>query len=86
MSEVDVVTEKEDEEQFADILFLLVAVQRLVALELGADVCQLFVDPLDLRLLGLAVPDVGDEDGQAAHAVASDGRHFPRHVRLEAGG
>jgi hypothetical protein len=33
------------------------------------------VDPLDLRLLGLAVPDVGDEDGQAAHPIAAHRRH-----------
>ena len=57
MAEVDVVSEQEDEEQLADVLLLLVAVQGLVALELGADVGQLLVDPLDLGLLAFAVPD-----------------------------
>lgn len=51
MSKVDVVAQQEDEEQLADVLLLAVAVQSLVALELGADVGQLLVDPLDLRLL-----------------------------------
>lgn len=51
VSEVDVVAQQENEEQLADVLLLAVAVQRLVALELGADVGQLLVDPLDLRLL-----------------------------------
>lgn len=50
---VDVMAEEEDEEQLADILLLAVAVQRLVALELGADVGQLLVDALDLRLFAL---------------------------------
>ena len=57
MSKVDVMAEEEDEEQLADVLLLLVAVQGLVALELGADVGQLLVDPLDLGLLAFAVPD-----------------------------
>lgn len=51
VSEVDVVAQQEDEEQLADVLLLAVAVQSLVTLELGADVGQLLVDPLDLSLL-----------------------------------
>lgn len=54
MTEVNVVTEQKDEEQFADILLLLVAIERLVSLELAADVGQLFVDSLYLSLLTLA--------------------------------
>ena len=75
---------QEDEEELADVLFLLVAVQGLVAFKLGPDVCQLLVNPLDLRLLTLAIPDVGDKDGKAAHPVASDGGHLGAHtVRLD---
>lgn len=54
MTEVNVVTEQKDEEQFADILLLLVAIERLVSLELAADIGQLFVDSLYLSLLALA--------------------------------
>ena len=39
------------------------------------DVGELLVDSLDLRLLALAVADVGDEDGEAAHRVAAHRRH-----------
>ena len=39
------------------------------------DVGELLVDSLDLRLLALAVADVGDEDGQAAHRVSAHRRH-----------
>ena len=46
--------EQEDEEQLADVLLLLVAVQRLVALEFRTNVGQLFVDALDLGLLAFA--------------------------------
>lgn len=38
MTEVDVVAQQEDEEQFADILLLLITVQRFVAFELISDV------------------------------------------------
>ena len=75
MTEVDVVSEEENEEQLAHVLLLLVAVQRLVTLELGPDVGELLVDTLHLRLLALAVAYVGDEDGQAAHAVTLHRRH-----------
>lgn len=51
MPKVDVVAQQEDEEQLADVLLLAVAVQSLVALELGADVGQLLINPLDLCLL-----------------------------------
>lgn len=50
VSKVDVMAQQEDEEQLADVLLLAVAVQSLVALELGADVGQLLVNPLDLCL------------------------------------
>ena len=85
VAEVDVVAEEEDEEQLADVLLLLVAVQGLVPLELGPDVGQLLVDPLDLCLLGLAVADVGDEDGQAAHPVAAHRRHDGVEAKGEVG-
>ena len=51
MSKVDVMAEQEYEEQLADILLLAVAIQGLVPLKLGADVGQLFIDPLDLGFL-----------------------------------
>lgn len=54
MAKVYVMAEQEDEQQLAHVLLLLVAVQRLVPLEFTADVGQLFVDPLDFRLLALA--------------------------------
>ena len=75
VAEVDVVAEQEDEEELAHVLLLLVSVERLVALELAPDVGELLVDPLDLGLLALAVADVGDEDGQAAHRVSAHRRH-----------
>ena len=45
MPEIDVMPKEEDEEQFADVLFLLVAVQRLVALKLGSNIGQLLINP-----------------------------------------
>ena len=75
VTEVDVVAEEEDEKEFADVLFLLIPVEGLVALELGPDVGQLLVDALHLRLFALAVADVGNEDGQTAHSVALYRRH-----------
>lgn len=53
VAEVDVVSEQEDEEQLADVLLLAVAIESLVPFELGADVGQLFVDPLDFGFLAL---------------------------------
>ena len=44
-------------------------------LELASDICQLFVNSLDLGLFTLAVPDVRDEDCQATHAIAPHSRH-----------
>ena len=37
---------------------------------------MLLVDPLDLHLLGLAVPDVGDEDREASPAIATNSEHL----------
>lgn len=48
MAKVNVVTEKEDEEQLTDIFFLLVSIQSLVALELGSYIGQFLVDTLYL--------------------------------------
>ena len=53
VSKVDVMSQQEDEEQLADILLLTIAIQCLIPLELGADVGQLLIDPLDLCLLAL---------------------------------
>lgn len=53
MSEIDVMTQKKDEQQLADILLLAVAIQSFVTLELGADVGQLLVDALDLSFFAL---------------------------------
>lgn len=76
VSKVDIMTQEEDEQELAHIFLLLIAVQGLVALKLGADVGQLLINPLDFRLFGLAVPDIRYEHGQAAHAIASHGRHI----------
>jgi hypothetical protein len=54
MTEVNVMTEQEDEKKFADILLLLITVQSLVALELVANVGQLFVDTFHFRLFAFA--------------------------------
>ena len=54
MAKVDVMSQQEDEEQLADIFLLLVAIKRLVALELATNVGQLLVDTLDLGLFALA--------------------------------
>ncbi len=48
MAKVNVVAEKEDEKQLADILFLLIPIQSLVALELGSYIGQFLVDTLYL--------------------------------------
>ena len=52
--EVDVVAEEKDEQQLAHVLLLLVTIERLFTLELGANVRQLLVDTLQLRLFALA--------------------------------
>lgn len=54
MAKVNVMAQQEDEEQLAHILLLLVAIQRLVSLELGADIGKLLVDALNFCLLALA--------------------------------
>lgn len=54
MTEVDVVAEQEDEEQLANVLLLLVSIQRLIAFEFVPNVCQFFVYSLHLGLLALA--------------------------------
>lgn len=46
MAKVDVVTEKKNEQQLANIFLLLVSIQGLVALEFVSDVGQFFVNPL----------------------------------------
>ena len=55
MTEVNVVTQQEDEQQFADILFLLITVQRFVAFEFISNVRQFFIDPFDFGLLTFAL-------------------------------
>ena len=45
-------------------------------LELASDVSELLVDPLDLGLLALAVPDVGYEDREPSHAIATNSGHL----------
>ena len=44
VAKVNVVTKKEDEKQLADVLFLLVPIEGLVALELGPNIGQFLVD------------------------------------------
>ena len=49
MTEINVMAEKEDEEELANVFLLLVAVQSLVAFEFRPNVGQLLVDPLNFR-------------------------------------
>jgi hypothetical protein len=51
MAEVDVMTQEEDEQQLADVLLLLISIQRLISLEFTPDIGQLLVDPFNLRFL-----------------------------------
>lgn len=53
VAKVDVMAQQKDEQQFADILLLAVAIQRLVTFEFGADVGQLLVNTFDLCFLTL---------------------------------
>ncbi len=48
VAKINVVTKQKDEEQFANIFLLLIAVERLVALELRSNIGEFFVDTLDL--------------------------------------
>ena len=48
----------------------------LTYLELASDVSELLVDPLDLGLLALTVPDVGYEDREPSHAIATNSGHL----------
>ena len=94
---------QEDEQQFTDILLLLISIECLVSLkecikyvesyrlglkfghnimkkvmylELASYVCELLVDSFDLGLLALAVPDVGNEDCEPSHAIATNSGHL----------
>lgn len=49
LAEIDVMAEQKDEQQLADVLFLLVAVQRFVSFKFAPDVGELLVDTLDFR-------------------------------------
>eukprot|EP00053_Salpingoeca_punica_P018318 m.179257 g.179257 ORF g.179257 m.179257 type:complete len:985 (-) comp17405_c2_seq2:11-2965(-) len=69
VAKLDLMAQQKDEEQLADVLLLLVAVERLLVAELGADVGQLLVDALVLGLARLAFADVGDEEVEAAHLL-----------------
>ena len=54
MTEVDVVAQKEDKQQFADIFLLLISIESFVAFEFIPYIRQLFVDSLDFCLFRLA--------------------------------
>ncbi len=54
MTKVNVVSQKENEQQLADILLLLVSIQGLVALEFVSNVGQLLVNPLYFGFFTLA--------------------------------
>lgn len=54
MAKVDVVTEKENEQQLANIFLLLVSIQGLVALEFVSDVGEFFVNSLNFGFFALA--------------------------------
>ena len=45
-------------------------------LELASYVGELLVDPFDLGLLALAVPDVGYADREPSHAIATNSGHL----------
>lgn len=51
MSKVDIVTEKKNEQQLANVFLLLVAIECLVSFEFTANVCEFFIDSLDLCFL-----------------------------------
>lgn len=53
VAKVDIVAEKEDEEQLADVLLLTVTIQSFISFKLGADVRQLLVNTLDFSLFTL---------------------------------
>ena len=52
-------------------------------LELASYVCELLVDSLDLGLLALAVPDVGNEDCEPSHAIATNSGHLQLFTEAE---
>lgn len=54
MAKIDVMPKQKDEQQFAYIFLLLIAVQRFVTFEFASDVGQLLVDTLDFSLFAFA--------------------------------
>lgn len=58
MTKVNVIAEEKDEEQLADVLFLLVAIKGFVALEFISYIRQLLVDSLYFRLFAFACQGV----------------------------
>lgn len=66
VAEIDIVALDVDVEQLAHVLFLLVPVE-VAALEVGADVCELFVHPFFLDFSRAGVAEIAYELDQAAH-------------------
>ena len=52
--EINVMTQQEYEEQFANVFLLLISIEGLIAFELAPNVRQLFVYPLDFGFFALA--------------------------------
>lgn len=48
MAEINVMAEEKDEEQFADVFLLLIAIEGFVAFEFASYIGQLFVYPFHL--------------------------------------
>lgn len=55
VTKINVVSEKEDEEQFTDILLFLVSIQSLVSLKFVSDVGQFLVYPFDFSLFAFTL-------------------------------
>ena len=54
MTEIDVMSQQKDKQQFTDVFLLLVAIQCLIPFELVPDVRQLLIDALYFRLFTFA--------------------------------
>lgn len=54
MAKIDVMPKQKDEQQFAYIFLLLIAVQRFITFEFASNIGQLLVDTLDFSLFTFA--------------------------------
>jgi len=49
MTKVNIMSQQENEEELAHVLFLLVSIQCFISLEFTPNICQFFIDSLDFR-------------------------------------